>query len=628
MQSKNWRTGISIRIAFIGIFSILLAVPLILFYVWPISKAMENELEQVKGKHLLIAQNLGSALERYHSDVITTFEYYVEKSTRFPATDISTTLLTNLNFRHICIADPISGRVLSGYGELIAKCPKIVPPKRLAMFKDLAVEGKTIMSGVVKGPHDKPIIFLVHAKNGFYVIGALNTDYIVQLGKQISFGVKGHAAIVDQHGRVLAHPLDSWIAAIKDISKISTVRRMLAGETGVQIFFSPALKDDMIAGFAAVKGPGWGVMIPQPLKELKDAAKEIQWSAIYIFAIGIIIAFFVSVLATLPILRPLSAAVEGAKRMGQGHTNTRLNLGYRFIPRELYSLLTSFNKMAENVSSAEKELTDHRDNLQTQVDEATSELKIQAAELQEALKKEKELSALQRQFVSMVSHEFRTPLALIDSSAQLIKRRAHSITPCETIEKIESIRAAIQRMTRLLESTLTASMLDEGRININVKECRVDKVLTEICSNHQRLTSEHKIDCKFGELPTTMTADAAALEQIFNNLLSNAIKYSPDSSLIEVFAEQDDDQIVIQVRDFGLGIDEDDLPNMFGRYFRAKTSAGIAGTGIGLNLARVFVELHGGSINVRSTKGEGSIFTIRLPISGPNQNPVADNLAA
>ena len=114
-------------------------------------------------------------------------------------------------------------------------------------------------------------------------------------------------------------------------------------------------------------------------------------------------------------------------------------------------------------------------------------------------------------------------------------------------------------------------------------------------------------------------ADHRLLDQVFTNLLSNAVKYSPDSPLIEVKGWNDEENALITVTDQGVGIPANDLPHMFGQFFRAKTSEGIKGTGIGLNVVKEFVEMHGGSVGVDSLEGEGSTFTVRIPIGGEDQ---------
>lgn len=146
---------------------------------------------------------------------------------------------------------------------------------------------------------------------------------------------------------------------------------------------------------------------------------------------------------------------------------------------------------------------------------------------------------------------------------------------------------------------------------------------------HQiELSPGHNITCDLKELPDSIQGDKGALGQIFSNLLSNAVKYSPDTSDIHMRGWREGEFAAVEVGDQGLGIDEDDLPNMFQRFFRAKSSAGIAGTGIGLNLVKTLVELHDGKITVESSKGEGSLFKIFLPIDGPSTAGNSEHQAA
>ena len=274
------------------------------------------------------------------------------------------------------------------------------------------------------------------------------------------------------------------------------------------------------------------------------------------------------------------------------------------------------------------ELIRHRDHLQDLVDEATTELSERAEELRTALAKEKELNELQRQFVAMASHEFRTPLAIIDGAAQRLLRRAENLTPADTVRRVEKIRGAVGRMTQLMESTLDAARIEEGKINIEINECDLRYVVLEVAMHQIELSPGHNITCDLKELPDSIQGDKGALGQIFSNLLSNAVKYSPDTSDIHMRGWREGEFAAVEVGDQGLGIDEDDLPNMFQRFFRAKSSAGIAGTGIGLNLVKTLVELHDGKITVESSKGEGSLFKIFLPIDGPSTAGNSEHQAA
>lgn len=231
-------------------------------------------------------------------------------------------------------------------------------------------------------------------------------------------------------------------------------------------------------------------------------------------------------------------------------------------------------------------------------------------------KKERELSGLQRQFVSMVSHEFRTPLAIIDGIAQRIMRRLDKLGPDTVRESQQKVRLAVTRLTELMESVLSASRLEEGRIAFEPDVCPLVDLITDIHNSYSELNKDREIFLDVDRLPKTMIADGKLLRQIISNLLSNAIKYSPGGKRVWVNGHLDEqNDLLIAVRDEGVGIPEAELAKLFQRFFRASTSAGIAGSGIGLNLVQHFVELHGGRIEVDSTEGVGSTFTVRFPYS-------------
>jgi PAS domain S-box-containing protein len=278
---------------------------------------------------------------------------------------------------------------------------------------------------------------------------------------------------------------------------------------------------------------------------------------------------------------------------------------------------TTFAAIAEDITErrrADKKLKTYRNHLEELVMERTQKFEDQAKELAQALGREKEINERQRQFVSMVSHEFRTPLAIIDSSAQRLLRNKEHPSPEDIVRRSAKIRAAVMRMTELMESTLSAARHDSGKIVYAPADgCDLRRLLVDCCNRFQDVTSFHNIVCRLDELPDSIHGDGALLDQVFTNLLSNAIKYSPVNPDIVVTGSSEPDHAIVSVRDFGLGIDETDLPRMFERFFRAQTSTGIAGTGIGLNLVKTLVEQHGGTISVDSRKGEGSCFTVRLP---------------
>jgi signal transduction histidine kinase len=236
--------------------------------------------------------------------------------------------------------------------------------------------------------------------------------------------------------------------------------------------------------------------------------------------------------------------------------------------------------------------------------------------LREALEKEKEYNSLQREFISMVSHEFRTPLTIIDGSAQRLKRRKETITPDELEKRSDKIRVAVDGMVMLMEKLLYSGRLDEGKIEFSPQAHDLKAIIASSCDHQAEISLNYDFCMDLDGLPPTICADISLLNQVFQNLLSNAVKYSQNSRLIEVKGWTEGDLAMVSVTDHGVGIPEDEQPKLFKRFFRASTSEGIAGTGLGLSLCKSFVTMHGGDIEVDSIEGAGTTFIVKLPIGG------------
>lgn len=275
----------------------------------------------------------------------------------------------------------------------------------------------------------------------------------------------------------------------------------------------------------------------------------------------------------------------------------------------------------DQLRRTQDELQQHRDRLEELVRERTAEVQDKAAQLEIALQNEKEYSALQRKFVSMASHEFRTPLAIIDGAAQRIDRNRDAPDPEDLAKRVARIRGAVTRMLGLIDSTLSASRLDEGRVEINWQSVSLADLVRTVCERQGELSDDLVLDISLDALPTRIDGDPALLDQVFTNLVSNATKYSPVAPRIVARGTANADGTVsVSVTDNGIGIPADELSSVFGRFFRASTSEGIAGTGIGLNLALELVEMHGGTISVESELGVGTTFTVCLPVRRVQDN--------
>ncbi|WP_415716998.1 PAS-domain containing protein [Roseibium sp.] len=250
----------------------------------------------------------------------------------------------------------------------------------------------------------------------------------------------------------------------------------------------------------------------------------------------------------------------------------------------------------------------------TEYKKQQANLQSHTDELVRLLQQEKELTEMQREFVSMASHEFRTPLAIIDSNAQRLIRKANDITPEKAISRSERIRDSVSRMQYLINRFLNFSQTQSKGIALEVQDQPFRDAVYKTCENFIESCPTHQVKVDIERLPGTYSYDQKLLDICVTNLLSNAVKYSPNANEVRLIGYLDGRHLIICVEDDGVGIPEDEIPKVFDRYFRASTSSGIAGTGIGLNWVAKVIEKHNGKIDVWSKVGEGSRITLKLPL--------------
>lgn len=263
-------------------------------------------------------------------------------------------------------------------------------------------------------------------------------------------------------------------------------------------------------------------------------------------------------------------------------------------------------------------------SLERRVADRTSELEANQAalvaakeRLERALEAELTAREQQRQFVSMVSHEFRTPLAIIDSAAQMLSMRAERVDP-DALARLRVVRSSVQRLTGLIDAHLTDERLQVGTLELERAPVDLAALLRMVVEPFRTAYPSCRFELALDELPAIVVADPHLLGILFSNLVNNAIKYSDGDASVSVRGRTDAKPggrpvTVIEVADRGRGIPEEERAYLFDRFYRGTGSRGIPGTGIGLHTVQQIVLLHGGSISVDSAIGHGSIFRISLP---------------
>jgi PAS domain S-box-containing protein len=251
--------------------------------------------------------------------------------------------------------------------------------------------------------------------------------------------------------------------------------------------------------------------------------------------------------------------------------------------------------------------------------------------LAEALAKEQattaELENLSRAksgFLSMLTHEFRTPLTAIQGYADLIHDREFDLSPEEIREYAGEIAASAQRLTRMTSDLLELDRVRAKRVVLGLAPTDLGAVAREVVNLLRSSTGGHDFLLDLDGAVPPILADGDRLTQVVINLVGNAIKYSPDGGTVMVRTRRDGDDVLLSVGDRGIGIPEELLEHIFEPYVRISNAGGrgIVGTGLGLPIARELVTLHGGRIWAESRAGEGTTFTVRLPIAGPDAGAV------
>lgn len=239
------------------------------------------------------------------------------------------------------------------------------------------------------------------------------------------------------------------------------------------------------------------------------------------------------------------------------------------------------------------------------------------AEVSHALAQEQELNQLKTRFVSTVTHEFRTPLTNILFSTDLLERYSHQLSEEKKAQHLQRIQAAVRQMADLVDDVLLVSRADANRLPIHASTFDLIDFCRGLREDYQTgIGARHTLALEFigleeqAYLPVTM--DGELVRRILDNLLSNAFKYSPPGSTVRLSAQKEADQITFCVSDEGMGIPEKDQPHIFEPFHRAENVGTIPGTGLGLNIVRRTVELHGGSVRLESKQGIGTTITATL----------------
>jgi two-component system sensor kinase FixL len=286
-------------------------------------------------------------------------------------------------------------------------------------------------------------------------------------------------------------------------------------------------------------------------------------------------------------------------------------------------IFTGFIHDLSREKEAEGKLKDYALQLEELVEERTLSLKRSLSELQKAkeevsqsLEKEKELGQLKSRFVSMASHEFRTPLSSIQLSAVLIEKYSQQFSNANIEKHIGKIKNAVNNLTSILNDFLSLEKLEAGKVEPVYTSFDIVKFAEEITEEMQLIAKQNQnIIYQHTGTFSMVNLDQSLLRNCITNLVSNAIKYSGENTFIEFNTEINDNSLIVDIKDNGIGIPDEDQKHLFEAFFRAHNTGSIPGTGLGLNIVTRYARLMNGLIKFESKVNEGTSFTLTFPNS-------------
>lgn len=502
----------------------------------------------------------------------------------------------------------------------------------LAMPKETPTEGFS-WTGVIEEPTTKvPIVsaYLPIVKDGRF-LGSLGHDkYVNRMMEEITHSDLPGArhVIFRADGRIVAHPtrLKAILASkghlrMQDCGEPDLASLYRVASVRKERYFSDYDRSSgCYYSVARLAGPDWFFLTTMPREWLQQqafqSAQWVLWSGLV--SLALVLAFLATTLRR-QIARPLAELTRATKQMSAGAVSTCATV---FRADELGELARAFNEMTRRVASRDGELRKLNEDLEQRVALRTSELseanRSLAAAREEALRllaRERELNELKSEFVSLVSHEFRTPLEIIMSSVDNLDRYSDRLPLEKRQQLLRTINKSVRRMSEMMEEVLVLGRLETDRVTFRPAPFDLRAFCLRVCDEIESATGRPgQIQLQINGAPENAKGDESLLRHIFTNLLSNAVKYSRPDQVVDFLVEQEVHVAVCRIRDRGCGIPEADQKRLFQAFHRGGNVRQIPGTGLGLLIVERCVTLHGGEIEFESVEGRGTTFTLRLPL--------------
>ena len=582
--------NIRLRFLFLASFGLVALLPVAFLAIWVISRTAQHEVDNSASKQVSLATTFAMALDRYAVDRMLIFDQCAKAFVNSFSNPAAFELAAKSDFQYFAVIPPnAAAQTFSTTRQSIT-----IPADNVDYLRQNAKPYATILP-LVPGLEKQPTLFIARMdQDGTIIAGALGTSAIRQMQTAVSFGVHGHAVVVDQAGTVIGHPKTEWESSLKSLADLEPVKRSIAGELGYLIFTAPAHDEDAMAGFTRTRNAGWGVLMVRPMAEINDLAWANTRVAIDVIIAGVVVALIIAWLMSRVIVRPVERAAATARNLSQSDFSARFEPVPQ-VPTEFNELGTTLNLLAERIDTWRQTAVETLSTVKAS-DQAKSE------------------------FMATLSHEVRTPLNAIIGFGELMQMDTGRPDQIEKHrEYAANILTAGRHLMKLIDEILDLAVIESGHTQMETEAINLAKVISETRTLLEPAAVAQQVTVNV-ELPPETPAvmgDPLKLKQILLNLIGNAIKFTPKGGSISVKASKCTRGLRVSIADTGIGMTEEEIQTAltpFGRV-RNKRASGQQGAGLGLPLARRLIETMNGHFELQSEPKKGTEVSITLPVA-------------
>jgi signal transduction histidine kinase len=471
-----------------------------------------------------------------------------------------------------------------------------------------ASKGKIYVSDVHKSnTTDAPEIIITNPirQNG-EIVGVLaariSLENLYRIIEMIDIGRSGEVFIVNQKGDIIFHENRSLIL-LNNINNNFAVREVTYEKNGINEYINYK-GENVLGSYYWLPLYRWGLIAEKNIDEAYAGVLILGRVMVGISILAVMGVVFLALVVSGNITRPVKSLEDGALGMLRGN----------FKPIAVTSR-NEIGRLTEIFNSTASELLDIRKKLEVKIDAANKDLEIKNKELIAANEELKKLDELKSDFLSLVSHELKTPLSSMRISAEYLESDAN-IVPADRKEILQIILRNIDRQTRLINDILDLSKIEAGKTELKLDIIGIREIADASYENIKQIALKKNISIII-DVPDDLSpvmVDREKLIIVLNNLFENALKFSPVGGSIILSAKEDADGIEVTMKDTGIGIEKEKLEKIFDKFYQVDSSSRrkTGGCGLGLSISSGIIRAHGSVIHVESEPGKGSTFSFKL----------------